>query len=343
MIEVVDKWRLYLERRGVLIDVSRADRLLAVTRKEIRSSKRSGNVVDKSLSYRVSSLESLVMSSSEYLSGDYLDISSFLRDHHGQLLRVYPKYALTDTFRLYTSNPCVGNLDGSLRDVIVPERGNFFVSLDFKHQEPWIIINLLESVELMDILEGNEDFYLGILKRFDVEETKENRDIAKIVWNSSIYGSSLDSLSVGEIEWVRQVYYWINGIKEVRSLRRKVERNLKYGKTMYTKFGFERRVDHKDYGSVNRAFNSIFQMSGAGVLYAGLETINNAVVSKDMGDKIQVHLTNHDEYLLEVSDEVEVVELVRFMSGIVFEIEGWTRPRYELLVGDSWGSLKKID
>ena len=335
LIEVAEKWKKYFESRGVLIDVDRSLSLLQETRKEIRKLKKSG-VVDPTLGYRVSTLESLVMSSGEYVHGDYLDIVSLLRDYVGKRLRVFPKYTLTDTYRMYTNSPCIGNLDNVLKRVIVPDDHCYFVSVDFKHQEPWIIVNLLESDELKLLLSTNDDFYRGILSKFGVELSDENRDIVKVVWNSSIYGSSLDSLPRNELDWVGEIYRWINGIPEVNSLRRKVDRNLRRGKPMYTKFGFERWVDPNRKGSVRQAFNSIFQMSGSGVLYTGLETFNNAIESTGLEDFVSIHLTNHDEYLFEVSESVDVATIKEILSGIEFEIEGWTAPRYSLGVGDSW-------
>lgn len=335
LIEVAEKWKKYFEKRGVLIDVDRSLSLLKETRKELRKLKKSGKV-DPTLRYRVSALESLVMSSEVYVNGDYLDIVSLLREHVGERLRVFPKYNLTDTYRMYTNSPCIGNLDNVLKGVIVPDRGNYFVSIDFKHQEPWIIVNLLESDELKEILNRYEDFYMGILSEFGVDQTKENRDIVKVVWNSSIYGSSLDSLRNSDLDWVSDIYHWINRIPEVTSLRRKVDRNLRRGKPMYTNFGFERLIDPNQKGSVRQAFNSIFQMSGSGVLYTGLETFNNAIENVGLEELVRVHLTNHDEYLFEVSESVGVDEISKFLSNLNFEIPGWTLPRYSLSIGDSW-------
>lgn len=265
-----------------------------------------------------------------------MDIVSLLRDHVGERLRVFPKYTLTDTYRMYTNSPCIGNLDVVLKGVIVPEKHKYFVSVDFKHQEPWIIVNLLESNELKDMLEKYDDFYLGILSEFGVDQIKENRDIVKVVWNSSIYGSSLDSLPSSDLDWVGEIYHWINGIPEVTSLRRKVDRNLRRGKPMYTQFGFERLINPNQKGSVRQAFNSIFQMSGSGVLYTGLETFNNAIENTGLDGLVSIHLTNHDEYLFEVCDSVGEDEIRDFLSELNFEIDGWTLPRYSLSVGDSW-------
>ena len=105
---------------------------------------------------------------------------------------------------------------------------------------------------------------------------------------------------------------------------------------MYTNFGFERLIDPNQKGSVRQAFNSIFQMSGSGVLYTGLETFNNAIEHVGLEELVRVHLTNHDEYLFEVSESVGVDEISKFLSNLNFEIPGWTLPRYSLSIGDSW-------
>lgn len=338
----VKEWKRYMETTGVLVDVNKCVEKLREYRKLARAAKKSGVELDGSTRYKKTMVENLVMSSSGYLNGSYLEPSAYLMDliESGvSSFRVFPSYSLSSTYRLSSNTPSIGNLDTSLRELIVPREGCYFVSLDYRQQEPWIIVNLLQDDELMEVLLTSDDFYMGILSRFEIPETVENREAVKKVWNASIYGSSLDTVLKKEHRWVVDVYEWINTNERVLSLRRKVEKNMKEDKEIYTEFGFRKSVPYSGTRSVRQAFNSIFQMSGAGVLYAGINSIHNAVALEGFTGKLSLVFTNHDEYVLEVSEELDWETVRAFLLGIDFSVLDWTLPRFNILRGESWGEL----
>jgi hypothetical protein len=340
LLSEIKHWQKYFKEQGVLIDSGYAKFILSDLKKKNRENKENGLVDNKLYAYRKSMVEDLFMSTEEYLNGNSLEVRGFLRSiEEGSKLRIFPRYELTPTYRLITSNPSIGNLDTYLKKLIVPREGYNLVSIDYKHQEPWIIVNLLENNDLMDILDSSDDFYMGILNKFQVEQSDLNRGIMKNLWNSSIYGSSLDNLKGNDKEWVAYIYNWINGLKEVKSLRKKVERNLKSNKEIYTVFGLNRSIPYDGLNSVRRAFNSIFQISGSGVMYAGLKTIHNAVKPNEP-DNINIYFTNHDEYILESPVNLTNQQVVDSLSGLFLGVEGWTKPKFEIRIGKNWGDCK---
>lgn len=338
----VKEWKRHMETAGVLVDVSKSVSKLREYRKLTRAAKKRGEELDGSTRYKKTMIENLVMASEGYLKGSYLEPYSYLialETDGVRSFRVFPTYSLSSTYRLSSNTPSIGNLDTSLRELIVPRPDHYFVSLDYRQQEPWIIVNLLQDVELMDVLETSDDFYVGILNRFGILESSENREAVKKVWNASIYGSSLDTVLKKENRWVIDVYEWINTNERVLSLRRKVEKNMKEDKEIYTEFGFRKSVPYSGTRSVRQAFNSIFQMSGAGVLYAGINSIHNAVALEGLTGKLSIVFTNHDEYVLEVSSELDWSYVKSFLLGIDFSVLDWTLPRFNILRGESWGDL----
>lgn len=339
MLDEINGWRKYFNNQGVLIDSGYAKFILSDLKKKNRENKEMGLLDNKLYAYRKSMVEDLFMSTEEYLNGNHLEVRGFLKSlENGKKLRIYPKHELTPTYRLTSSNPCIGNLDSYLKKLIVPRDGYNLVSIDYKHQEPWIIVNLLENDELMDILENSDDFYIGLLTKFNIELSEDNRALMKKVWNSSIYGSSLETIKVKDAYWLEDIYNWINELKEVRSLRRKVERNLKNNREIYTLFGLNRSIPYDGVNSVRKAFNSIFQISGSGVLYAGLKTIHNAVNLRQTN--INIYFTNHDEYILESPNHLSHTDLVEHFNNLPLGVSGWTKPKFEIKIANNWGDCK---
>lgn len=338
--DTVSYWKKYFREKEYYLGVDNVDFLLRSLRKQKRELQREEEMGrGNTLRYRRGVLDDLVMSNRLFLEGDYLDIGSFLRERKGSILSIKSEFNLSSTYRLVSSNPSLGNLDSFLKKAIVPREGYKLVSLDYKHQEPWIIVNLLENSELKSVLDNSNDFYRGLMKKFKVVESAENRELMKKVWNTSIYGSSLNAVKKDGEGWIDDLYEWINGMSEIRSLRDKVERNIRDKKEVYTKFGLDRRVSYDGKTSIRKAFNYIFQMSASGVLYTGLNNIHSAVRSGGFDKDISVYLTNHDEYILEVSEEWDREDLFSFLKGVDFEVEGWTSPKFELKIGENWGVL----
>lgn len=335
-------WERYFIEKGVLIDIVSLRRDLKNLNREIRRLKRSGDyegTIKNQLSYKFNAMSNLVVFSEDYLKGDNLSAISFLNNYEGDFIRIYPHYELSSNKRLSSKNPSIGNLSKDIRKYIVPEKGFKFLSIDFKHQEPWIVINLIEDSELLDLLENNSDFYYSILKKFNVDETKENRDIMKKLWNSIVYGATRRSIEEKD-SWIDDVYNWINSNERVKSLRSKVENNIKKDKAIYSIFNLNRSISYEGPHSVREGFNSIFQMTGAGVLYAGLKSIQNTVNNRSLNNKIRISHTLHDEYILEISEDMNDDDIKTFIESLDFKIANWTLPRVEYSVGDSWGECK---
>lgn len=335
-------WKKYFEERGVLLDVEYAKFLLASFRK-LRKKGDVDEAEKREMKRKETIIENLFFSSREFLEGDYLEIRDFLSDLDKLTIKIYPRYELSDTYRMVTKDPAIGNLDEVLKKLIVPRQGYVLVSIDYKNQEPWIMANILKNKELLYLLESFDDFYVGILEKFGVEVSLENREKVKKLWNATVYGSALNEKEAIGDEWIKDIYYWINEMEEIKNFKDYVTRELKENGYIENEFGLRRTLSYNGNHSIRQAFNSIFQMSGAVVLYAGLENINNAVINGGLQGKIDIYLTNHDEYLLEVSNQISKEDLLEFLFSISFGIPEWTKPRLHVRIGRNWGDLRGLN
>lgn len=346
--EIIE-WSEYFNDTGVILDFVKIKELYKGIQKSNKSIRKSDlPQKDKDYlmhlnRYRKTVLENIIVNSSPFKNGNYLEGVGFINNYDERILKVNPNYDISPTYRLTSKSPCLSNMDSVLKEIVIPEEGYKLLSIDFKHQEPWIIVNLLEDKELLDILKGNEDFYRGLLDRFNIEINKSNRDIMKQVWNASIYGSGRSTIGFNDVEWITDVYNFINENGRVKSLRKKVETNLKKDKAIYTRFLLNRSIPYDGKKSVRQAFNSIFQMSGAGVMYAGLKSIQLAVYNRPpnlIKGTISIYLTLHDEYLLQIPYNTTEEEISEFINSIDFNIEGWTPARIEVKEGMNWRECK---
>lgn len=366
-ISDTEQWKEYFNNLGIIIDVEKVKEKLKDLRLLNKSIKRSVDLTEEEKEkelllnkQRKDSLTNLVLYTKDFIDSGCLEITEFLKQNTKGYLKVYPRYEVGSTYRFSNSKPSIMNLNSYVREVVVGEPGTRLVSIDFKHQEPWIIVNLLESNDLVDILKNNEDFYIGLLNKFNIPYTLSNRQLMKETWNAVFYGSGKYELIKKGIPWLEEVYDYINEHEKIISLRKKVEKNLKEDKEIYTVFGLNRKLSYDGKQSVRQGFNSIFQMSGAGVMYAGLKSIQNAVYNRpsflnhDLTNPeyhpsyeldpssalVKVYITLHDEFILMVDDRISDEEIKSFISEINFKIEGWTEPRLEIKIGKNWRDCK---
>lgn len=347
--EEIENWRKYFKEEGITLNVANIKALKKYMREEKRTIKRSDLYTSEEKTalldelHRMSNtMENLVIHSEEFKKSDALESSGFLMHNSYDYLHVFPSYSITSTYRLMSKEPCISNLTPEIRSIIDGGIDYKLVSIDFRHQEPWIIVNLLEDPELLGILENHEDFYLGLLAALDIPLSPENREIAKIVWNASIYGASLDRVSgLSNDTWIDDLYRFINERERVISLRNKVSDNIKKDKSIYTRFGLERTIENSSYGGVRQGFNSIFQMSGAGVLYTGLKRIQDAIDNSDISKMrwSRIYLTLHDEFILKIPKSILESDIESFIDSIDFSIDGWTKPHIKWSIGKDWGDV----
>lgn len=338
----INSWCNYFKNKGILINLDSLLDSYRLCKKELRLAKKNEpeNVsLLRSINLDINNLEGLVTNSIEYLESSYLSVMEFLKNSSNRIIRVYSDYTISETYRLYSSKPCLTNLKKIHRYHIVPREGYKFLSIDFKHQEPWILINLLEDKELLLILENYDDFYEGLLNKFNVSYSKENRDLMKRLWNGIVYGLKRHNIDENDA-WIDNFFKWINENKKVLSLRNKVEKNLKNDKSIYSIFGLNRFIPYNGKQSVNTGFNSIFQISGSGILYAALKSIKSTVTNNSTYVDISISHTMHDEFILEIPSSFSESDIAVFVNSLDFKIEGWTEPRISYEVGMNWRDCK---
>ena len=338
----INTWCNYFKDKGILINLDSLLESYRLSKKELRIAKKNEPGNDsllRSINLDINNLESLVINSIEYLESPYLSVMEFLKNSDTRVVRVYSDYTVSETYRLYSSKPCLTNLKKEHRVHIVPREGYKFLSIDFKHQEPWILINLLEDKELLLILEKYEDFYEGLLNKFNVSYNKENRNVMKNLWNGIVYGLKRHNIDEKDA-WIDDFFKWINENKKVLSLRNKVEKNLKNDKSIYSIFGLSRFIPYNGKQSVNTGFNSIFQISGSGILYAALKSIKSTVTNNTSYHDISISHTMHDEFILEIPMSYRECDISEFVNSLDFKIEGWTEPRISYEVGMNWRDCK---
>jgi len=92
------------------------------------------------------------------------------------------------------------------------------------------------------------------------------------------------------------------------------------------------------YQLQNIAFNNVFQITGADILFFAIESCINKF--RDLGltpEDIYIYMTIHDEIIFNVSEDKLSDELLREIEdAMVLDIEGWTKIKVDLEVSDTY-------
>lgn len=249
--------------------------------------------------------------------------------------RVRPKVSLGKTNRINYSDPALMNIPKPLMWHIIAPRneGNILISVDIKHQEPWIMINMLNIRILKEILEDNMsgDLYEAVfMKIFDRPCTPIERNELKIAWNAMTYGAGLLGVKAlcrhadGE-----KIYQFFNSIPEFKEYRNKAySRAKKKIQAVQTYFGTT--IYANEYGpKLQRVLMDIpIQGTGADILALLIQHLDAELTNRELEDVLSLYFTRHDELIIEADkgyvEEVGLDRVYEVLSDILeHRVDDW--------------------
>lgn len=188
--------------------------------------------------------------------------------------REYPRYRVVSTGRL-SSSPNIQNIPTEMRDIYIPDEGDWMVSLDLHQIEPRIAAHLSQDPRLLnDAFSG--DVYQPVSDRLGI-----SRKEAKVLWLGVSYGGASGDMAELVGEFHRQYPVYAEWAKKQMAKAEK----LGYAETM---LGRKRNIEEQ----TKDAPNSIIQGTAAEVM-------------KDMMfelRKYKILASVHDEVLISMPD-----------------------------------------
>jgi len=103
--------------------------------------------------------------------------------------RQYPHYHIVSTGRLASSEPNIQNIPPLIRDIYIPDDGDYFLDVDFSQIEPTVAAYLSQDPDLIQAV-NTGDVYQPIADRLGI-----SRDDAKVSWLAISYGAGAELLS----------------------------------------------------------------------------------------------------------------------------------------------------
>lgn len=279
--------------------------------------------------------------SSKSIAGKIKEIVDEMDDDN----RVHPEYVYGDTNRVSYRKPGLSNLNEKCRPIIAAGPGRKLIKADYKAQEVYIQVNMLNIPELKRVFEEYDDFYAGMVKVLaNVDLKREYRNNIKTAWLAGIYNSSLQNIGESEEErkLVKLIKDKVHKIPQIEAYREYVNKNMVHGNQPVTSyFGTKRMLPSwvkNKYQLQNIAFNNVFQITGADILFFAIESCINKF--RDLGltpEDIYIYMTIHDEIIFNVSEDMLSDELLKEIEdAMVLDIEGWTKIKVDLEVSDTY-------
>jgi DNA polymerase-1 len=252
-----------------------------------------------------------------------------------------------------------GSIEGfdqeeSMRSAFLPDKGHYFVHIDYSAQELRIPANMSKDPFLVHAFQNNLDLHYEMSKElFGVSNARKMRHIAKTMNFLSLYGGSKHALApkIGVDLDTAEVYlkqWWSRlGVLNQWKLN-----TIRYGRThgsVYTAFGRPRRVKHdlnssdfrkKSFGE-RTAVNTRVQGTGADIIKVVMSDIYRQVLKKYSSDDVKMIIQVHDELNFSITKDPElfseiVTEILKIMD---IKVKGWCVPMdVDIAVGDSWGN-----
>jgi DNA polymerase-1 len=194
-----------------------------------------------------------------------------------------------------------------IREAIVPEKGNVFVSIDYSQMEYRVFAGLSGDPKLIEAINSGRDFHKEIAaqifnKKYE-DVSNQERKIGKVINLGQLYGMSnygiARNLSISEekAKIISEAYKkrFPEAMKWIESQKEKIKKEKKAS----TYFGRERRFDSTrelTNKEIDEGFNSIIQGTAADILKIGMVLSQNHL-NKTEGKMV---LSLHDELLFEL-------------------------------------------
>jgi DNA polymerase-1 len=253
--------------------------------------------------------------------------------------RVYTHYQqfITATGRITTINPNLQNIPRTGEGIFVRQafhaaEGNILTSFDYSQIELRIVAYLANDLVLLDLFNKNEDIHLltatVIFEKSREEITKEERQIAKKINFSIIYGQSAFSLSkelkisgTQAREYIEKykahyprIFAWMEEIKTKA-------KEIGYVETLYGLKRYIPEIQDKNKTVMKSgeriAVNTIVQGTAAEIMKKSMSSVYHYLEQKKIG-KIVLQL--HDEILVEMpagEEDKMKQDIIQIMESVV--------------------------
>jgi len=274
---------------------------------------------------------------------------------------IHPAFSFADTNRISYSKPGVSNCNDRVRSIIIPPDGYKMIKCDYKAQEVYILANMLNIKVLKDIFKNYTDFYTGVVKEaLGIDLKKEYRANMKTAWLAGVYGSHLNGIMFideEEKKIAHDLRDFANTIPEIQEYRRFVlneyvrnrkpvksyfgsERELQLFYFTYVKQrnelkdGEEFKIEKDEQKVFNIAFNNVFQITGADMLFFAVEEFHKRGLNPE---DITTYMSIHDELIFVVKEELANEETANLLTDIMqLKIEGWDLIKVKTSITDRY-------
>ncbi len=272
----------------------------------------------------------------------------------------HPTITLTETNRFTTRDPQIQGKQPIVKECIVAPKGYKVMAFDISAQDVYFLVwSIMDDEELKQYTQELGSPYLAILKVLGYEQTKRNKDIAKVPTLAIMNGMSVDTLSkslkpgTDEEEMIHNIYNYIISNSGYKNIALHAD-NEKYSSDPKRSdvFGVSRSIIVED-GPVSKVrarikrqvLNGFFQMSAASLLSMSIDRMVYDLIHQSYPgpqsrpftteDIIPV-VTIHDECVVLVKDDI-VEEGKLFLEYYMMpQIEGWGRVSGGLTVGQHY-------
>ena len=264
----------------------------------------------------------------------------------------------TATGRLSSQNPNLQNIptrteEGTkIRKGFRASKGKKLVSFDYSQIELRVLAEISGDPHLIEAYTNDLDLHeLTARKIFainkDEEVTKYQRNIAKVINFSVLYGKTPYGLSkelkipVSDAKDYIDTYF--REYPKVRILLDEIIEKCRENEYVETIFGTKRYVHSINSGNLNireqanrMAVNTVIQGSAAVIIKKVMKRIYDELCN----DKLKMLLQVHDELIFEVdSDYLDVVDKIIDIMENTIKFEK-TKLKVNYNIGENWGDLK---
>jgi len=259
------------------------------------------------------------------------------------------------TGRMASSEPNMQQVKKSVRNIIVPMDGFYFLSADYSQIEAKILLALAKSPAVKMINDGMDlHKVVGslIFGKRPEDVTEKERAASKTVTYGTIYMQSAwalaKQLNISEIEAkeLQDNFYDFTQTREYISNAMEEIRLNGYSET----YGGKRRffpninlVNKYLRGAAERsAFNTIFQGTAGEIFKKGFLNTYNYINANWGMDSIKILLPIHDELLFEIANEIDVNSIApQLQNQMETEFEGMFITT-EAKWGYNWRDMEEI-
>ena len=264
----------------------------------------------------------------------------------------------TATGRLSSQNPNLQNIptrteEGiKIRKGFIASNGKKLLSFDYSQIELRVLAELSGDKHLIDAYMNDLDLHELTAKKIfalgkDVEVSKYQRNIAKVINFSVLYGKTPYGLSkelkipVSDAKEYIDTYF--REYPQVRNLIDEIIDECRKTEYVETIFGTKRYVHSINSGNLNireqanrMAVNTVIQGSAAGIIKKVMKRIYDELCN----DKLKMLLQVHDELIFEVDEDyLDVVDKIIDIMENTIKFEK-TKLKVNYNIGENWGDLK---